>query len=132
MNTPHKIRLDKWLWSARFFKTRSLATDAVNGGKVTVNGQRVKAGKDVCDGMVLKIKQGIFAREVIVTGISEKRGPAAVAQTLYEETEKSKQEMSLTRERIKLQRIVMPQRTGKPGKHDRKKIIQFRRKNPDE
>lgn len=120
--------MDKWLWAARFFKTRSLATDAVNGGKVSLNGQRIKAGKEVIPGMVLKIGQGVFSKEVIVRALAEKRGPASVAQTLYEETEQSKHNTQLTRERIRLQKIAMPQRSGKPDKHDRKKIIRFQRK----
>jgi ribosome-associated heat shock protein Hsp15 len=124
----HKVRLDKWLWAARFYKTRSLATDAVNGGKVSVNGHRVKAGKDVTPGMILKIGQGVFSKEIIIKALSDKRGPANAAQSLYEETEQSKLEREQTRERIKLQKIAMPRRTGKPDKHDRKKIIRFQRK----
>ena len=124
-----KIRLDKWLWAARFFKTRSLATAAVNGGKVTVNGQRAKAGKDIATGMILKIGQGVFSTEVIIQALSERRGPATIAKTLYEETEQSKLNRIQTRENIQLQKIAMPQRHAKPDKHDRKKIIQFRQKN---
>ena len=124
-----KIRLDKWLWAARFFKTRSLASSAVKGGKITVNGQRAKAGKDVATGMILKIGQGVFSTEITIQALSERRGPATIAKTLYEETEQSKLNKVQTRENIKLQKIAMPQHCRKPDKHDRKKIIQFRQKN---
>ena len=80
------VRIDKWLWAARFFKTRTLAADAVKGGRVELGGARVKASKEVAIGDELKITIGQTRRTVIVRGISDKRGPAPVAQTLYEET----------------------------------------------
>jgi ribosome-associated heat shock protein Hsp15 len=83
------VRIDKWLWAARFFKTRTLAADAVKGGRVELAGARVKASKEVAIGDELRITIGQTRRTVIVRGISDKRGPAPVAQTLYEETPES-------------------------------------------
>ena len=80
------VRIDKWLWAARFFKTRTLAADAVKGGRVELGGARVKAAKEVTIGDELQITIGQTRRTVIVRGVSDKRGPAKVAQTLYEET----------------------------------------------
>ena len=83
------VRIDKWLWAARFFKTRTLAADAVKGGRVELGGARVKAAKEVAVGDELKITIGQTRRTVIVRGVSDKRGPAKVAVTLYEETPES-------------------------------------------
>ena len=80
------VRLDKWLWAARFFKTRSIAVDEIGKGRVTLNGQAAKASRDVRVGDVVKLRQGQVDREVKVAGLSSVRGPAPVAQTLYEET----------------------------------------------
>jgi ribosome-associated heat shock protein Hsp15 len=84
-----KARVDKWLWAARFFKTRSLATDAVAGGRVHVNGERVKPAKEVRAGDTVEITIGTTRWTVVVRDVAEKRGPASVAQTLYEETPES-------------------------------------------
>ena len=86
MNT---VRIDKWLWAARFFKTRSLATAAVAGGRVHVNGERVKPSKDVRVGDTLEVTIGTVRRTLQVTGITDRRGPATVAATLYVETPES-------------------------------------------
>jgi len=84
-----QVRIDKWLWAARFFKTRSLATDAVLGGHVQVNGARVKPSKDVRAGDTLEVRVGTVQWSLVVIGLSDKRGPASVARTLYEETAES-------------------------------------------
>src|SRR3712207_5149340 len=84
-----RVRIDKWLWAARFFKTRSQATEAVDGGKVDVNGARVKPAKDVKIGDELRIRLGPYEHHVVVRGLSDKRGPASTAQTLFEETPES-------------------------------------------
>src|SRR5947207_11915077 len=84
------VRLDKWLWAARFFKTRSLATEAVNGGKLEVNGERAKPAKAVKPGDEIRLKLGPYEHILIVRQLSDRRGPAAVAQTLYEETQASR------------------------------------------
>ena len=124
----NKVRLDKWLWAARFFKTRALATSAIKGGKVSLNGQHVKPGKEIQAGVILKIRQGMFVTEVVVNALSQRRGPASDAQALYEETEQSRLEATKLKERLKNQAVILPQKKGRPDKHDRKKIIQFNRK----
>ena len=85
-----RVRVDKWLWAARFFKTRGLATEAVAGGRVHVNGDRVKPARDVKPGDTLEITVQDARWTVVVQALADKRGPAKVAQTLYEETEESK------------------------------------------
>ena len=88
-STNSKVRLDKWLWAARFFKTRSLASTAVNGGKVHVNDQRVKPSRTVSVGDAITVQRGFDRLDIVVEGLSDKRGPAKVAQTLYRETGES-------------------------------------------
>ena len=83
------MRIDKWLWAARFFKTRSIAKNAIEGGKVHHNGERVKVSREVRVGMELTIQQGIDKKTVVIKELSDVRGPAPVAQKLYEETEVS-------------------------------------------
>src|ERR1051325_3533070 len=83
------VRIDKWLWAARFFKTRSLATDAVAGGHVRVNGERVKPAKEVRPTDVVEVRIGELRWRVVVHGVADRRGPAKVAATLYEETPES-------------------------------------------
>ena len=79
------VRVDKWLWAARFFKTRALATEAVTGGKVEVNGERVKPARAVKPGDTVSVRLGPYLHDVVVRGLSDKRGPASIAQGLYEE-----------------------------------------------
>ena len=85
------VRIDKWLWAARFFTTRALATEAVAGGKVEVNGERVKPARAVKPGDTVSVRLGPYLHEVVVRGLSDKRGPASVAQGLYEETKASRE-----------------------------------------
>ncbi len=128
-NSTENIRLDKWLWAARFYKTRSLATEAVKGGKVHLNDQRVKPSHNVEVGHSLRIKKESIEQTIIVKQLSGKRGPASVAQTLYEETQDSidlREKLSLER---KAMYAGMPQYAAKrPSKKDRRKIIQFKQK----
>ena len=84
-----KVRIDKWLWAARFFKTRTLAKTAIEGGKVQLAGQRVKVSREITAGDVLRIRQGWDERDVVVKAVSEQRRGAPIAQTLYEETTES-------------------------------------------
>jgi ribosome-associated heat shock protein Hsp15 len=117
------VRLDKWLWAARFYKTRSLATDAVLGGHVHVGDVRVKPSREVRLGETLEITQGPRRRTVVVTGLSDKRGPASVAQGLYEETAES-----IARgEQRRLERRAEPQPVGRPSKVDRRRLDALRR-----
>src|SRR3954471_17952727 len=95
----HKVRLDKWLWAARFYKTRSIAADAVETGKVEVNGERAKRAKQLQVGDELRIRLGPYHHIIAVRALSENRGPAPVAAKLYEETEEGKK----AREAMQLQ-----------------------------
>ena len=125
--TETRVRLDKWLWAARFFKTRGLAADAIDGGKVDVNGARVKRAKTVQLGDEVRIRQSPFEHIVLVRGISERRGPASVAATLYEETAESKAK----REALATQIRSMPAddwESGRPTKRDRRAIERLRRR----
>jgi ribosome-associated heat shock protein Hsp15 len=120
------IRIDKWLWAARFFKTRSLASQACELGRVESNGQPAKPSREVRVGDRLQVKNdgGVFQVEVLL--LSEMRGPAAVAQTLYRETETSRE----LRLKLAEERKAMPHfeasREGKPSKRDRRELDRFR------
>lgn len=122
MNTQQKIRLDKWLWASRFYKTRCLAADAVNGGKVHVNGQRVKSSRPIQVGDQLEITCGQYQAVVNIKELSERRGPAKEAQKLYQETEASVEQRELKTQQRRLLNANMPQTKGKPNKHQRRKI----------
>ena len=120
------VRMDKWLWAARFFKTRALAARACELGRIESNGQAAKAAREVRVGDLLQVKNdsGDFQVEVLL--LSEMRGPAAVAQTLYRETEASKEaRLKLAAERKAMQEFA-PLPEHRPSKRDRRRIIQFR------
>lgn len=119
------VRIDKWLWAARFFKTRSLATDAVDGGKVRLNGERVKPARSVKPGDTLDIDNGSTEWEVVVQDLADKRGSASVAQTLYTETEKSIAERQRKAEQRKLFREPSESIKGRPTKRDRRLLDKF-------
>ncbi len=121
------IRLDKWLWAARFFKTRPLATEAVNGGKVHLNGNRVKAGRLVHVGDVLQIQRGPSMYEVVVKGMNKQRRPASEMDQLYEETEDSIQSRQQLAELRKMAAGTRAAPARKPDKHQRKHIVRFKR-----
>ncbi|CAG9298386.1 ribosome-associated heat shock protein Hsp15 [Celerinatantimonas diazotrophica] len=131
MTQSSKIRLDKWLWAARFYKTRSLATDVIQGGKVHYNGQRCKPSRIVEIGATISLWQANEQREVIVKALSEKRANATIAQTLYEETEQSIAKRQLHQEQRKLSpKPLAPQR--RPDKKQRRQIIQFKHQHTGE
>jgi ribosome-associated heat shock protein Hsp15 len=120
-------RIDKWLWAARFFKTRSLAADAVKGGRVQLNGVRVKASKDVCVDDAVEVTIGQTQRVVIVRGISERRGPAVEAQTLYRETPASIAAREAAAEVRRLQSPPPGADLGmRPTKRDRRRLDEAR------
>ena len=120
-------RIDKWLWAARFFKTRSLAADAVKGGRVQLNGVRVKASKDVCVDDEVEVTIGQTRRVVIVRGISERRGPAVEAQALYRETAESIAAREAAAEVRRLQSPPPGADLGmRPTKRDRRRLDQAR------
>jgi ribosome-associated heat shock protein Hsp15 len=128
MTHQPKVRIDKWLWASRFFKTRSLATRAVNGGHVQVNGQRVKPARQVQAGDVLSIRRGPAEFEVVVRMLSDRRGPAVAAARLYEETPESLHRREQAREKRRLERPSGIAPAGRPDKRDRRKIRKFLRK----
>jgi len=122
------MRMDKWLWAARFFKTRTLARRACDIGRIECNGQRAKAAREVRAGDLLQVKNEGGDFQVEVLALSEMRGPAAVAQTLYRETEASRE----LRLKLAEERKAMPDfetlREGKPSKRDRRQLDRLRRR----
>jgi ribosome-associated heat shock protein Hsp15 len=116
------VRIDKWLWAARFFKTRSMATDAVDGGKIRLNGERIKPARGVKIGDKLDIDNGSTEWEVVVDGLAEQRGSAAIAQTLYTETEESVLRREKKAEQRKFFREPAEAIKGRPTKRDRRQI----------
>ena len=121
------VRIDKWLWAARFFKTRSIAKSAIEGGKVHFDGERVKVSKEVRVGMELTIQQGFEKKTVIIKAISNMRGPAPIAQQLYEETEVSLAKRELLASQRKLHNLARPDH--RPSKKDRRQISRFKQEN---
>jgi ribosome-associated heat shock protein Hsp15 len=120
------VRIDKWLWAARFFKTRSLAGKACELGRIAWNHQVAKASREVKVGERVQIKNEGGEFDVEVLALSEMRGPAAVAQTLYRETDESKEARAKAVEERKAMGIFAPAPAGRPTKRDRRRIIQFR------
>ena len=129
--TETKVRIDKWLWAARFFKTRTLAKEAVEGGKVEYNGQRCKPGKTVDLGAELSIRQGWFDKVVIVKGLSDRRQNASIAETLYQETEESRVRREEKLEQRRAERESLPMPFRRPNNRDRRLIHRFREKQSD-
>lgn len=125
MSDEEQVRLDRWLWAARFFKTRGLATEAINGGKVHLNGQRTKPGKTVRIGNHLSISKGQMEWEVEVKGIALQRRPAKEAVLLYEETAESLSKRTAMTELQQQARLASPQPTGRPNKRDRRRMDKF-------
>ena len=119
------LRLDKWLWAARFFKTRLLAVAAINGGKIHLNGQRAKPGKEVKIGSHLRIHIGSLEWEITVAGISKQRRPAAEAVLLYTESEESKERRKQLVEEQRTLKATSPPQHGRPTKRDRRQIHRF-------
>jgi ribosome-associated heat shock protein Hsp15 len=122
----HPVRIDKWLWAARFFKTRALASKACDLGRIHWNGKEAKPAREVRLGDMLRIRNEGGEFEVEVLALSEIRGPAAVAQTLYRETEASKAARIKAAEERKAMQEFAPVPEHRPSKRDRRRIIQFR------
>ncbi|UCC71269.1 MAG: RNA-binding protein [Gemmatimonadota bacterium] len=122
------VRLDKWLWAARFFKTRSLAAKAISGGKVQVNGRRAKRASNLHIGDRVRVRKGPHEYQLVVRRLSERRGPAKEAATLYEETPESIQ----ARESLRAQRKAAPQYSfregGRPSKKERRELDRLKRR----
>ena len=121
------VRIDRWLWAARLFKTRGAATEAVLGGRAHVNGTRVKPSKDVRPGDRLEVTVGDVRRELVVRGVAEKRGPASVAATLYEETPESIARREQMAEGRRLARPLGADLGTRPTKRDRRRLEALRR-----
>lgn len=120
------IRIDKWLWAARFFKTRALAAEAVAGGKIKVNGERVKPAKTVRVGDALRIHIGPFEHAIRVQGLSARRGPATEAALLYVESDASKAARKQLAARLAAERMGAPTEQGRPTKRARRERIRFK------
>lgn len=119
------IRVDKWLWAARFFKTRSLAAEAVSGGKVEINGERAKPSRIVRAGDKLCVRRGPYEWIVVVKDVSRLRGPAPQAQRLYDETEESIRQRQAIAAQLQLERPPEFDAPGRPTKRDRRAISRF-------
>ena len=120
--TEGRTRIDKWLWAARFYKTRALAAEAIAGGKVQVNGERVKRAKPLQLGDEVRIRQGPYEHQVVVRDLSDRRGPAAEAAKLYEEKPESRSAReSLALQLKSIHSAFLPER-GRPTKKDRREI----------
>ena len=127
--TDDRHRIDKWLWCARFFKTRSMAAQAVTGGKVHVNGERVKPARDVRVGDRISLSmQGVVA-EFDVLGLPERRGSAPEAQKQYAETPESVTRRAHVREQHRLADLSRPRSEGRPDKRDRRRLAKFQRQD---
>jgi len=124
------MRLDKYLWAARFFKTRSLAAEAVDAGRVSVNGERAKASKTVKPGDALAIRRPPWEHLVTVRAVSDKRGSAAVAQALYEESPESKAKREVLAAELKS--LPPPVFKGRPTKKDRRTLERFNRRQDED
>ena len=121
-----RVRLDKWLWAARFFKTRSLATEAVDGGKVDVNGARAKPAKLVGPGDEIRVRAGTQLFVVNVKDTAERRGPASVARELYDETPESVAARERAAEQHRLAATSFDFDEGRPNKKDRRELRRFK------
>jgi ribosome-associated heat shock protein Hsp15 len=122
-----RVRVDKWLWAARFYKTRSLAAEAIGGGKVLVAGERVKPAKLLQVGDEVRLRLGPYEHVVVVRAISERRGPAAVAATLYEETPASRTAREKLAEQLRMAPAAFVyEDKGRPTKRDRRELDRFR------
>lgn len=121
-----KVRLDKWLWAARFFKTRSVAREAVSGGKVHLNGNRAKPGRSISIGDELRIQRGDDEYVIKVVEPSMRRGPAVVARTLYEESEENRNRREKLADERKLEHQAHLTRERRPDKRQRRRIVRFK------
>ncbi|MFV7769972.1 MULTISPECIES: ribosome-associated heat shock protein Hsp15 [Shewanella] len=120
------VRLDKWLWAARFYKTRAIAKEMINGGKVHYNGQRTKSSKMAEVDAVVRLRQGYDEKEIVIKKLSEQRQKAVIAQTLYEETPESIAKRETYAEARRLNVLNNPAPDTKPDKKQRRQLIRFK------
>ncbi|WP_108945156.1 ribosome-associated heat shock protein Hsp15 [Shewanella halifaxensis] len=121
-----KVRLDKWLWAARFYKTRAISKEMINGGKVHYNGQRTKSSKFAEVGATIRLRQGHDEKEIVIKKLSEYRQKGSIAQTLYEETPQSITKREVYAEQRRLNILNNPAPAQKPDKKQRRQIIRFK------
>lgn len=126
-NNVESMRVDKWLWAARFFKTRSISKAAIEGGKVHHNSERVKVSKEIRVGMELTIQQGFDRKTIVIKALSATRGAAPIAKQLYAETEVSIARRELLATQRKLHNLARPEH--RPSKKDRRQISKFKQDN---
>lgn len=131
MSAAESVRLDRWLWAARFFKTRRLAVEAIKNGKVSVDGIRAKPARAVKVGQRLNIRKGPVAFDVDIEGLSEQRGPASVAQTLYRETAESIAQREQQRAEMRTAAAALPRPEYRPERRDRRALAAFKRGRDD-
>ncbi len=127
LTADNNIRIDKWLWAARFFKTRSLAAEAVVGGKAKVNGERVKAAKGIRVDDELSVHIGHFEYHIRVLGLSDRRGPASEAALLYAESAASKTARETLAAQLSATKVLYPRGAGRPTKKARREMIRFKK-----
>jgi ribosome-associated heat shock protein Hsp15 len=120
------VRLDKWLWAARFFKTRALAAEAVAGGKVKVNRERAKAAKAIRPGDVLEVRIGPYEYVLDVRALAERRGPATAAALLYEERAESRAKREALAAQLRAEKSWLQRPQGRPSKRDRRAIVRLK------
>ncbi len=127
MESDTQQRLDKWLWAARFFKTRALAAEAINGGKVHLNGDRIKPSRNIKVGDRLEITRGQFVFDVTVEALNRHRRPAKEAQLMYRESEQGREKRESLAESLKILNANLPRSDGRPSKKQRRDIVRFKR-----
>ena len=125
-SSSKEVRLDKWLWAARFYKTRSLARQMIDGGKIDYNGVKAKPSRTVEVGAIVRVLQGNVRKEVEILKISDVRGPATVAATLYKETEESIKNREKQLEQIKMNALLAPHPDEKPNKKERRALLNIK------
>lgn len=123
---PGKVRIDKWLWAARFYKTRALASDAIEGGKVEVNDERSKRSKLVSAGDRIRVRMGPYEHLLTVLGVSEKRGSATIASALFEEDAESRKAREAMALHVRAMHSSNSYETGRPSKKERRDIERVR------
>lgn len=129
-NSSRSVRLDRWLWAARFFKTRTLAKAAIEGGKIELDGYKPKVSKEVSIGAKLTVQIGGYEHAIEVTGLADKRGSASIARTLYQETEASLAARETLRAQLRMQRAGLRVPKTRPTKHQRQAIKALKQNQP--